>query len=192
MEIEYLKQFGELSEEGVDGTLTKIRERHAMVRRFSFAIPTLEAVQMVSCLSPLVEMGAGTGYWSMLVSASGGDILAFDKSPGEGNKYSFTGSYYNVLQGDERVIATRGRGRNLFLCWPNYNTDFAYNCLARFGGERFAYIGEGVGGCTANDKFFQLLEDKWRLHSECALPQWPGIHDRLEIYERIGVTESTR
>lgn len=183
MDIEYLKKFRGLLE-GSEHCFAMFRERHAMVREYSFAIPTPEAVRTLVGLSPLVEMGAGTGYWAMLISQAGGDILAFDRYPKAGNKYAFTHSYGLVREGDEQILRHLNPQVNLFLCWPNYNTDFAYNCLIEFRGAVLAYIGEEEGGCTGNAKFFGRLRKEWALRKCLDIPQWSGKHDRLFVYER--------
>jgi hypothetical protein len=51
-----------------------------------------------------------------------------------------------------------------FLCiWPPYNKPLAYNVFKKFlelnNVKTFIYIGEGYGGCTADDDFFDLIED---------------------------------
>jgi hypothetical protein len=49
------------------------------------------------------------------------------------------------------------------------------------GGRTLAFIGEGEGGCTADDEFFRLLETGEEVES-IPLPQWDGLHDHLTIY----------
>ncbi len=49
------------------------------------------------------------------------------------------------------------------------------------------YIGESYGGCTANDKFFELIneyetEDKWKL--KVNFRSFWGIHDQPYLYKR--------
>jgi hypothetical protein len=187
MKIEYLEKFRELGKDGEKGILNLIRSRHEMCRAYSFALPTPKAVRTLVDFSPLVEIGAGTGYWAMLVKQAGGEVVAYDLCPGKGNKYSFTRDFGNVLPGDERALFEIDSRHTLFLCWPNYNTDFAYNCLSFFNGRRIVYIGEEKGGCTASDRFFESLRVNWILADRVSIPQWPGIHDSLFVYERRDV-----
>ena len=37
----------------------------------------------------------------------------------------------------------------------------AARCLEHYTGQRLIYIGEGDGGCTADDQFHQMLEEHW-------------------------------
>jgi hypothetical protein len=186
--IQYLELFRKLNRrKSDDGIIEMIRARHDLCRQYSFAIPTPQAIKAIANLSPLVELGAGTGYWTMLLQQAGAKIQAYDKAPGAGhprNNYKFSHTYAEVLPGNESVLEKLDPGINLFLCWPNYNSDFAYNSLKKFRGTKFAYIGEDLGGCTGNDKFFNQLEKGWNIQHSIALPQWPGIHDRLTIYTK--------
>lgn len=185
LNIEYLTKFRDLeSRGGEDAMMDMIRARRSLCRQYSFAIPTAEAVEAIVSLSPVVEIGAGSGYWAMLVTQCGGDIVAYDKKPGKGNKYAFTHTHAEILRGDENVLGSIDKRFSLFLCWPNYNNDFAYNCLRKFKGDALAYAGETMGGCTANDKFFELLDQEWELAKHVPLPQWFGINDSLFLYKR--------
>lgn len=45
-------------------------------------------------------------------------------------------------------------------------------------------IGEGNGGCNADDELFQRLADEWEEIGDFSIPQWPGIHDYIALYRR--------
>ena len=55
-----------------------IEARAGLVRRYGLAIPTDEAIAACVARSPLVEIGAGLGYWASLIAQQGGDIAAYD------------------------------------------------------------------------------------------------------------------
>lgn len=59
----------------------------------------------------------------------------------------------------------------------------AHRALAAYAGSTVIYIGEGHGGCTANDAFFDALAH-WTVEREVELPQWWGVHDALTVYRR--------
>jgi hypothetical protein len=188
MEIEYLERFKKLckpkkGQKEIDATMHRFKARHGMCREYSFAIPTAEAIREVAKLSPLIEIGAGSGYWASLLEKSGATVEAFDKFPKE-NKYKFTKTYTNIKTADEKILKDFPENYNLFLCWPNYDNDFAYKALSLFKGDKLAYIGEGEGGCTGNDQFHGLLKHDWEEIKSINIPQWDGIHDRLTIYQR--------
>lgn len=189
MEIEYIEKFQKLckpkkGQKELDAIMHRFKVRHDMCREYAFAIPTKEALKEISKYSPIVEIGAGSGYWASLLKKNGAEILAYDKYHKD-NKYNFTKKYTEVLQSDEKILKTLDPSYNLLLCWPNYDNNFAYNSLKLFKGEFVIYIGEPEGGCTANDKFHNLLKKKWTLIKEVQIPQWDGIHDLITIHQRL-------
>lgn len=59
-------------------------------------------------------------------------------------------------------------------------------CLSHYlraGGRRVVYVGEPQGGCCADDAFFDALERRARRTDQVAIPQFPGIHDYLSVWE---------
>jgi hypothetical protein len=46
----------------------------------------------------------------------------------------------------------------------------AQQALARYGGARVIYIGEGESGCTGDDDFHAALAEQWKLASSCEIP----------------------
>lgn len=98
-----------------------------------FGIPSEEALQVASRYAPLVEVGAGTGYWTAMLRARGADIVAYDLAPPTDNlrnPYFGAGVYAEVRQGDGTTLfknaALRLHERTLLLVWPN-NADWCDN-----------------------------------------------------------------
>jgi hypothetical protein len=156
------------------------------VRRYAFAIPTEAALLVLARFAPIVELGAGTGYWAHLLRRRGVDCLAFDAAPPDQgpNPHRFKAlTWTAVLQGGLEVLRDHA-DRALLLCWPPYRDPFAARALTAYAGARFLYIGEPAGGHTADDAFFAQLERDWLSMQEVALPNWPGTADRLVVYRR--------
>lgn len=167
-----------------------IDRRQLLVAEYAWALPNDSALKVLSALAPLVEVGAGGGYWAFLLRGRGVDIAAFDIANGG---YRCTKRWTAVADGDHRVLRSRAsRTRALFLCWPPYATPMAWQCLRAYRGNWVAYVGEGAGGCTGDDCFHEELEKRWDLVQQCAIPQWWGIHDQLWIYRRRPVAPITR
>jgi hypothetical protein len=163
--------------------LSPFEVRHALVQKYAFAVPCDEALDALAALGPIVEMGAGSGYWAYLLRKRGVDIQAYDKHPGTNNHYKFTHRWTGVVHGLPGKLKKRA-DRALFLCWPNYNSSFASDCLRYYTGNSVAYIGEGGYGCTGDEAFHAALDRDWSEVKEVRLPQWEGIHDALYIYRR--------
>lgn len=157
--------------------------RDVLRKQYSFAVPCDEALDTLASLGPVVEMGAGSGYWAYLLRKRGVDVQAYDKSPGKKNPYEFTKRWTGVVHGLPGKLKKRA-DRTLFLSWPDYNTSFASRCLEHYRGDTVVYIGEGWGGCTGDDAFHQMLERDWTEAKEIRIPQWDGLHDSFVVYKR--------
>jgi len=156
--------------------------RGELVKRYAWAIPNEEALNAIAEWSPIVEIGAGTGYWAYLLTLKGADLVAYDIAPGR-NRWCDANLYFPVAIGGPEK-ASEHSDRTLFLCWPPYDDEMAERALLAYRGERLVYIGEWCGGCCANDRFFDLIETGWRLVREVRIPQWWGLHDSVFMYER--------
>ena len=157
-----------------------------MRTKYSFAIPCDDAIEKVLQYSPLVEIGAGNGYWANVIASNGGDVVAYDHiPPRDGGNVFFEkpNQWFDVQKGGPERIAAH-RDRTLFICWPEYREPMAYDCVKTYKGRYLIYVGEGWGGCTGDDKFHELLKDKWNLLDRINIPQWDGIHDFMYVYRR--------
>ncbi len=157
----------------------------------AWAVPTTRAIQAIADLDmPVVEIGAGTGYWAWLLQQVGVSVVAFDKYL-EGH-YQDTGDpcqtnddhWVEVQEGTHTVLYDAYQDHALMLCWPPYANEMASDCLRAYEGDTLIYIGEGHGGCTGNDDFHLDLDMGWTRVAGVALPKWPGLHDDMNIYRR--------
>src|SRR5260370_8725271 len=55
--------------------------RRELASLFSWAVPNARALEVLAAHAPLLECGAGMGYWSALLRARGVDVLAYDAAP---------------------------------------------------------------------------------------------------------------
>jgi len=177
----YLKEF---ERERYDNLIYSIGsdERYTLTNHYSWAVPNQEAIDYLVSQSPIIEMGAGTGYWSKLISDSGGEVIAFDESPYD--NHWCKNQWYEITKIDSVGILADYPEHTLFLCWPPYNTSFAYDCLKTYKGNQLIFVGEGCGGCTGDGNFFSLLEEEWEEVCSISIPQWFGMHDYLVSYKR--------
>jgi hypothetical protein len=179
--MKYEKIFNELHKNVV--RFEAYKEREKLCKEYSFAVPNQEAIDEICKYSPIIEVGAGTGYWAFLVSKNGGDIIASDISEIGRNKYKFSAQYYEIIK-EDHTIAAKYPDRALLLVWPPYNKPMAYDALMAYQGDIVIYIGEDYGGCCADDKFHQELMNNWEIVNDISIPQWSGIHDYLTVYKR--------
>ncbi|EGZ05756.1 hypothetical protein PHYSODRAFT_532741 [Phytophthora sojae] len=50
----------------------------SVAMKYSWAIPDERALQIIKHYGPIVEMGAGSGYWARLLRLRGVDVVAYD------------------------------------------------------------------------------------------------------------------
>lgn len=170
----------------MEALLKPTRRRYELVTTHAWAVPSVEAIDMIVKHSPagVVEIGAGTGYWARLLRERGLFVMAFDEAPHDNPQAQ--GTWSPVEKGGPEKAALWPQ-LTLFLCWPPYNLPMAHECLRAYSGSTVAYVGEGYGMATGDDAFHDELEDNWDLIDEVALPRWFGIRDDLHIYKRKGL-----
>ena len=145
---------------------------------YSYAIPSPETIEWVAEFSdgrPILELGAGRGYWAAQLSRAGLTVHAFElEPPDRAQNISFpreTGQadvWYPVAGLDD-LSPEDSSNYLLLLCWPpGWGNTMASEALAAFesnGGDRLIYIGEPRGGKTADQAFFDGLSTRWTLES---------------------------
>ena len=170
----------------------------------AFAVPSPAAVDMMRRHSPLVEMGAGVGYWAKLAEDAGAQVDAFDSAPprragadGAGRskggggarraKNTFHGecpAFVHVGRGGPETLAQpRWRGHTLLLCYPPPGSPMAAECLKAFSGETCIHIGEWLGD-TGAPSFEELLAAEWSLKERLLLPNWGDTFEDLTVWRR--------
>jgi hypothetical protein len=181
--------------------------RYEMTHRYAWAIPSDEAIEAIAAYSPLVEMGAGTGYWASLLAAAGADIVCYDANPpvtdavarrrlSSGPIHSAgrpwhpnhwhqdAKPWHPVRVGTPDILAGVEPTRTLLLCWPPYAESMAHDSLLAYRGVRVVYVGECEGGCTGDDAFHALLAKEWTEETTLSIPRWSGIGDEVVVYVR--------
>lgn len=179
---------------GVFGAAASVRldalgapRRHLATRYAWSIISPGDVAWMVETLDGrgVVEVGAGTGYWAWQLEQAGVDVAAYDPHPpAEGNVYCKAGPYTTVLP-DGASAAGRHPERALLMVWPPYGGGHARHALSVYGGDLLLYAGEGWGGATADDGFYELLDAEWAQVS--VAPRhvtWWGIRCELAAYRR--------
>ena len=152
--------------------------RREWAKKYAWAIPNAEAIERIVEESPIVEIGAGTGYWAWLIDQKGGDIICYDVDPPTDEE-----AWYDVKWGDHEK-ASAFPNRTLFLSWVSYNEDWGLKALKNYEGDTVIVIGEGSGGCTGDSGFHSRLAHNWKVVDSVNIPQWYGIHDYMRVYKR--------
>jgi len=183
----YLELFRHLMGSRPTPLIDLAERRRELASLFSWAIPTGAALELLSKHAPLVECGAGMGYWLALLRARGVDAIGYDlKRPGPKNAYHRTRQRWTGIQRlSSMKAARRHRDRTLVLCWPPYDDDAAsYQALRAYRGDAVIHIGERDEGATGSVRFHRELALNWTLAEELELPHWPRLQDRVMVYRR--------
>lgn len=174
---------------------TRMR-RDRLTSEYAWAIPTEISVRRLAELSPICDLGCGTGYWAKLLADVGAAVLAVDACPpleGDNHHHREVAGlsrqkvvlrhFTDVVKGDARSFVVPA-DHALMLCWPPYNSPMATWAIDRYRGDRVIYIGEGAYGCTADAAFHERLDKHWDLTATYEIPQWDGLHDEIFVYAR--------
>ena len=170
--------------------IAEFAARDYAAAHWAWAVPDEKAIRTLVEHSPIVEIGAGTGYWARLAAEAGADIVAYDSRPPVAARKKVvawaveTGTYFEVRRGGPGMVRFH-QNRTLFLCWPPHSHDIAVDCLRRYEGGTVIYVGEN-GGCTADERFHDELDKNWEIVKVVAIPQWHGLHDRMYVLNRKG------
>ena len=168
----------------IPATPGSLRRREELIAKYGFAVPTRRAIQTIVDHDPIIEVGAGCGYWARCIADAGGEIIATDERPIDER---WEKRWFPVWKGSGQDMAVDYPHRTLLLVWPTYADTWPTEVLGRYhsaGGETVIYVGEGPGGCNADDRFHQMLAEDWLEVETVTIPSWPAIHDDLTVYTR--------
>lgn len=175
-------------EEGHRVLVERMRSREESRRRWAWGVPNEAVLDAIAEWGPVVEVGAGTGYWARLLSDRGVDVVACDVRPPPHPENGYHGDdavpFFDVRAVGPEFAASH-RDRTLLICWPPYDDPLAADAVEAHGGERLVYVGEGEGGCTADDRFFHVLDRDFRLVREMRVPRWDWVRDGAFFYCRV-------
>lgn len=176
---------------------SELPRRDYFTKNYGWAIPDKNAIEKIRKFvgsATILSVAAGRGLWEKLMQDIGIQVIATDIRRHE--------SSFTDIEELEGLAATRKHGNEntvLMFNWPGYMDAWPTWCLRAFKGSRVIYIGEGSGGCTADNDFHEELQENWRhidnidtMSSNVAaegswyhdIPQWAGIHDSMHLYVR--------
>lgn len=173
------------------------REREVYIRKYGFVLLTNEVLTELSTFlsdKKTLDVCAGTGSLCYHLALRGVDISACDIGGEHFHNYGMR----SVWKRDHEVdcfTLLPGKYEAVVLSWPQYNTSFAAKVLnAMSVGQFLIYQGEGHGGCTGDDEFFEILEsDEWEVLDELTKRlndhhvKFQGIYDRWGVYRKKAV-----
>lgn len=162
--------------------------REDFIRRYGFAILWSGAIEAIRPHAPLVEIGAGSGYWTYELQSHGIDCIATDTMEG---KYGFftkdnpndperrwKKQYVEIEKLNSVEAVRKYPNRNILTVWPDYDAPWAADSLDIFTGRTVIYMGEGYGNATADDRFHELLDERFADQEVIPMPHFEHSYDR--------------
>ena len=167
----------------------RVASRERLTQKYSWALPDAAVLQAIAEHSPIVEIGAGTGYWAYLLGRMGCEVHPYDAAPPATgrNPFGHRRAWCEVRRGTPETLLRepyRDGGWALLLCWPPPGDHMARKCLAHFRGDTLLYIGEPRGGHTASDAFFRKLFAEYEIVRDMPVKHWTGMRDGLWVCRR--------
>ena len=171
---------------------------------YACSIPSEAAIDtLIALRTPIVEIGAGSGYWGAMLRSRGVECVLYDRAPptDDGNNPFFGWQFTEVLEGDESKAALH-RGHTLLLVWPysdeeaaalggesNYSDKDPWDvrALGCYTGSTVAHVGEMdelAHNITTSASFKRLLTASFEQVRHVPLPSWPHCNDALTVWRR--------
>lgn len=159
--------------------------RLSLAQEYSYVVPTDDLLRVLGRYQPIVELGAGTGYWARLLRDRGIDIVAYDIRPlhcGRTNRYHpGKREWTTIIEGDVASIS-RHSDRTLFVCWPPVYSEL-WDAARFYSGSTVAYIGD-YGGRTARIASLEVHFHRVESHPVSAVDPGTGCPPELSIWVR--------
>lgn len=101
----------------------------SLVHKYSWAIPDIQALKIIKNFAPIIELGAGNGYWSSLLRQMSVDIIAYDREVDSSTCHT------EVLKGSPKVLKdAKHKDRTLMLCYPDEDSTLSLEALKFYDG----------------------------------------------------------
>lgn len=132
----------ELDEEA-RGDLFELQDEEAQ-EKYAWAIPDERALDICAAFAPLIEIGAGAGYWARLLRDRGVDVTPYDRDVGAAARAAGApgaAAWTKVERGGSEVLPKAHRAAALLLMFPDdldtrgAKTPLSMACLKAFRGE---------------------------------------------------------
>ncbi|MBS2548166.1 hypothetical protein KGQ19_14960 [Catenulispora sp. NL8] len=165
---------------------------------YAYAIPSPETIEWMSGICadrPIVELGAGRGYWASQLDQAGHAVTAYELEPpdtSENVSFPKAAGQDDIWHPVSHIDGHQFEDHSdsvLFLCWPpgwgNTMASAALNSFESSGGTQLIFVGEPKGGKTGDDAFFDALTEGWVLQSaDPAFVSWWNLADVAQAWVR--------
>lgn len=147
-------------------------------------IDQLNGIRSIVQGKTILELGAGSGFWTAIMQSLGAKVIATDLNAPD---YEFREEksndppfYYIDV---ERISASKALSKYgkdadiLFMCWPKWKITKTRFDL--FKGKLLMVIGEAPGGTTYSG-YPDTID--WTMVGNIQIPVWQTLEDSLRVY----------
>ncbi|NFH01590.1 hypothetical protein FC831_15205 [Clostridium botulinum] len=138
-----------------------------------------------------LEIMSGCGSLSKVLKDRDVDIIATDNFTWSSDTYNWNHNknYWTDIENIDCIEAIeKYKDRDVIIMSWAYMDDTAYRCLLKMREVNpdmvMIVIGEDWGGCTANDDFFEAIEDisnEEIQKIDSKIPRWVGTNDHMML-----------
>ena len=182
---------------------------------YAWAIPDERALRICEAFAPIVEIGAGAGYWARLLRDRGVDVACYDKDVGDETRAAGieAAPWTEVRRGGAEALKDH-KASTLLLCYPDDHEDggeretpLSVECLEAFDGDLIIHVGELFGdslsvsmegqetpddlwpwGRSTDPRFQARLVGEFHKILQVPLPCWANARDTLSVWRRSGTS----
>lgn len=177
-------------------------------------LPTDTAIETILEFSPILEIGAGSGYWAKVLSDAGADVIATDYLPpnvqyenlpddyfdGVGTeKYQFISAFreedepfqetwHTVHVADHSCVQSYP-SHTILMCHPpvgNWTEEVLEYCHL---GQELVFVGEWFPGADATPLFFKKLVDNWECVRTFPVYDWASMHTGGYVFRKVDTNQ---
>lgn len=150
----------------INNQLVNVRLEAA--EKYAWGIPNEEAIEELVMHQPIIEIGAGLGYWAKLTkdfSKNKITYLSFDKIPPTRKESHSTVALY-----DKNILKALHSSYTLFMCWVPEQE--ALDIISNYNNRKLIWVGEPLD-------FPGFKEEK-----VIEIPSWKGFNDNFYVLRR--------
>ncbi|GIH95336.1 hypothetical protein ACFFMN_23530 [Planobispora siamensis] len=148
-----------------DGPIGLLEEfghwRMALAHRFAYCILTpADIAWIVRRLNgrPVVEVGAGLGYWAWQLTQAGATVDASDLTPPDPQR-----TFVSIRQAAADQAAASAGDAALMMVWPPHDDPMAHDALTAYRGDLVIVCTEfRRDPCAADNAFLEALRADWK------------------------------
>lgn len=177
LDISYYEEYKRVISSGSYKQKTWRGERGELTQKFAWAVPNEECVRYLANESknePIIEIGAGNGYWSYNIQKVGGEIIPIDIK-------DYDDSWTDVIIGSHRSLDS-SKINKIMLCWPPAKSPMALKTVKSLKPQDVYFVGVKNSSITGDTEFHEYLSSNFEAVNEINVPSWSTRNVKLIKY----------